>query len=177
MQTFLDNWKNWLSIIPSTGDPIELLKETLSVLVSCLKDLPIECCLHTYQVDVRCCKNKEHICAITELLGAIQKSDIYASLLPLVSKDDGDLLYSKLWGPSIESLKKSSSCNHCDLNIDAATILAVFLYSWPYNNSIADSVSAKLSKLVMDSSKKQHLIMQNEIRTLQRQWLIVLDEF
>ena len=60
----------------------------MSVLISYLKELPMECSVHTCQVDVRCCKNTEHVCCIDKLLNAIQKSDIYQSLLPLISKDD-----------------------------------------------------------------------------------------
>jgi len=179
-QQFIDSWKNWLLTIYSSSDLNELLKQTLSVLISSIKDLPVECCLHTCRVDVRCIKNKDHVRAITELLGAVQKSDVYATLLPLISKDDGDELCAKLWGPSVETLKKSSSCERCDLylssmNVDAATIVAVFLYSWPYNTGMAHSVAAKLSKLVTDSRKKQDLVMQNEILTLQKQWFVILD--
>ena len=175
MQQFLDNWKSWLSTTPNTDDPNKVLEETVSVLLSYLKELPNECSLHTYQVDVRCCKNKEHVCWIDKLLNAIQKSDIYRSLLPLISKDDSDQLCSKLWSPSAESLTKHCSCDICDPStstVDAATVVAVFLYSWPY-----DSAAAKLSKFVADSCMKLEQIVQNEIASLRKQWLIVLDYY
>ena len=173
MQKFLDNWKSWLSTIPNTDDPNKVLEETVSVLLSYLKELPKECSLHTYQVDVRCCMNKEHVCWIDKLLNAIQKSDIYRSLFPLISKDDSDHLCSKLWSPSPESLTKHCSCYDCHPStstVEAATVVAIFLYSWPY-----DSATAKLSKFVADSCMKLEQIVQNEIASLRKQWLIVLD--
>ena len=170
MQKFLDSWKSWLSTTPNTDDPNKVLEETVTVLLSYLKELPKECSLHTYQVDVRCCKNKEHVCWIDKLLNAIQKSDIYQSLLPLISEDDSNQLCSKLWSPSAESLTKHDNCDPSTSTVDAATVVAVFLYSWPY-----DSAAAKLSKFVADSCMKLEQIVQNEITSLQNQWLIVLD--
>ena len=175
MQKFLDSWKSWLSTTTNTDDPNKLLEETVSVLISYVKELPMECSLHTCQVDVHCCKNTEHVCCIDKLLNAIQKSDIYQSLLPLISKDDSDELCSKLWSPSAGSLMKQCSCDNCDPStstVDAATIVAVFLCSWPYDNA-----AAKLSKFVTDSCVKLEQIVQNEITSLHKQWLIVLNYF
>ena len=173
MQKFLDNWKSWLSTTTNTDDPNKLLEETVSVLISYVKELPMDCSVHTCQVDVCCYKSTEHVCCIDKLFNALQKSDIYQSLLPLISKDDSDELRSKFWSPSAGSLMKQYSCDNCGSStttVDAATIVAVFLYSWPY-----DSAAAKLSKFVADSCTKLEQIMQNEITSLHKQWLIVLD--
>lgn len=173
MQKFLDNWKSWLSTTTNTDDPNKLLEETVSVLISYVKELPLDCSVHTCQVDVCCYKSTEHVCCIDKLLNAIQKSDIYQSLLPLISKDDSEQLRSKFWSPSVGSLMKQYSCDNCDSStttVDAATFVAVFLYSWPY-----DSTAAKLSKFVADSFVKLEQIVQNEITSLHNQWLTVLD--
>ena len=175
MQKFLDSWKSWLSTTTNTDDPNKLLEETVSVLISYVKELPMQCSVHTCQVDAHCCENTEHVCCIDKLLNAIQKSDIYQSLLPLISKDDSDELCSKLWNPSAGSLMKQCSCDNCDPStstVDAATIVAVFLCSWPYDNA-----AAKLSKFVTDSCVKLEQIVQNEITSLHKQWLIVLNYF
>ena len=68
---------------------------------------------------------------------------------------------------------KQCSCDNCDPStstVDAATIVAVFLCSWPYDNA-----AAKLSKFVTDSCVKLEQIVQNEITSLHKQWLIVLN--
>ena len=158
MQKFLDSWKSWLSTTTNTDDPNKLLEETVSVLISYVKELPMQCSVHTCQVDAHCCENTEHVCCIDKLLNAIQKSDIYQSLLPLISKDDSEQICSKLWSPSARSLMKQCSCDNCDPStstVDAATIVAVFLYSWPYcNTDVSHSAAAKLSKLVVAEAMK-----------------------
>ena len=109
------------------------------------------------------------MCVIDELLNAVRQSDLYLPISQLLSHDSQPFL--KLWKP-----ENGSCCGHPNFVVDAATMVTIFLYSWPYPTGDPLSVGSVLSRQLQTGFTRQKVVLRNELSQLQKQLSVVLDQ-
>ena len=169
VQAFVHHWSSWLSSCASTDSFTTLLTQAISVLHSGLAGFPAENALFTEQVETCGCRSDDLACVIEELLNAVHQSDLYQPVSQLLKQDSEPFL--KLWKP-----EKGSCCGHPSFAVDAATLVTIFLYSWPYPTNDPLSIGSALSRHLQTGFTRQKVVFRNELSQLQKQLSVVLDQ-
>lgn len=169
VQEFVRLWSSWLSSPADTESFTTLLTQAISVLHSSLAGFPAENALFTEQVETCGCRSDDLACIIEELLNAVHQSDLYQPVSQLLKQDSEPFL--KLWKP-----EKGSCCSHPNFAVDAATLVTIFLYSWPYATNDPLTVGGVLSRHLQIGFTSQKVVLRNELSQLQKQLSVVLDQ-